>query len=404
MAYRLHRVLALARSFSTTSAAFVTRSSSPAFVYKISSSANFNQAYRWLGARFNSHWLVTMAFQDPQPTREEKIAAFEQTVANVVGSMEEAKKRIYIVSTTNYTGFKCELSEDLAQTMDRQPGVRWVLPDCYAEPQYRPYSPGDRYNNGVITPDPNASAYNRPSERYNDRPMNRRRDFPAAGGGRGLMPPRDQQDNRPPMDGRGPFPPRDQQGYRPAVAERGPFLPRDQQDYRPAMAEIGVSHQRDQQDYRPPMAERGPLQGQQRDYMPSREPMQSQQDVMGSQERDPESKSLREYANQSTSQADFDVYHCKVLHNLILDAGLDQQSHLTSKLISMHGTCGSVEDACQLFDKFTDKQCHVLWCAMITVYAKNGLHEEALALYSEMKCNGIYVNDFTFSSTLKARV
>ncbi|GLJ29307.1 hypothetical protein SUGI_0577830 [Cryptomeria japonica] len=214
MASRLQRALSLARVFSTASSAFSARSSSPALAKQIAGSALFNPPlvlpFRFLGSRFFSdldygsldesnsfttitpdgkkrstlfegtdynHWMVTMEFPDPQPTKEEKIAAFEKTLANIVGGLEEAKKRIYIVCTTVYTGFKCEMSEELAQVMEKQPGVTWVLPDSYADPKTKTYGgTGDRYNMGVLTPDPNAHTYNRPSGRYNDRPMNRRRD------------------------------------------------------------------------------------------------------------------------------------------------------------------------------------------------------------------------------------
>lgn len=213
MASRLQRAVSFAKVFSTASSAFTTRVSSPALVENIAGSALVYRSsvppFRFQGSRFFSnldfgsldesnsfttitpdgkkrstlfegtdynHWLVTMEFPDPQPTKEEKVAAFEKTLANVVGSLEEAKKRIYIICTTVYTGFKCEMSEELSQVMEKQPGVTWVLPDSYADPKTKTYGgTGDRYNMGVLTPDPNAHTYNRPTGRYNDR-ANRRRD------------------------------------------------------------------------------------------------------------------------------------------------------------------------------------------------------------------------------------
>lgn len=278
MASRLSRVHVFARGFSTTPRASTVRSSSPSLVQKILPSACTSQPFRFLGARFNSHWLITMKFPEADPPREEKISAFEQTAANVLGSMEEAKKKIYVVCTTNYTGFKCEFPESLVPTMEKQPGVTWVLPDCYAEPQYRPYGPGDRYNNGIITPDPTL-AFTRPSERNDERYMNRRRDSP---------PRRDQDYRGPRMDGRGPMSPGDQQDNRPPVGGRGQSPYGGRQENRPPMGGRGPLPTGDRQDNQPPMAVRGLIQAERRDYMPPRESMPGQQeDVMGSQGKDP---------------------------------------------------------------------------------------------------------------------
>ncbi|GLJ49715.1 hypothetical protein SUGI_1054970 [Cryptomeria japonica] len=285
MASRLSRVLVFARGFTTTPHTSIVRSSSPSLVQKILPSVCVNQPFRLLGARFDSHWLITMKFPEPDPPREEKIAAFEQTAANVLGSMEEAKKKIYVVSTTNYTGFKCEFPESLVPTMEKQPGVTWVLPDCYAEPQYRPYGPGDRYNNGVITPDPTL-AYTRPSERNDERYMNRRRDFPTPMERNDRR--RDQDFRGPHMDGRGPMSPGDRQDNRPPMGGRGPLPFGDRQENRPPMGGRGPLPSGDRQDNRPPMAERGPIQAERRDYMPPRDPIQGpQEDAIGSQGRDP---------------------------------------------------------------------------------------------------------------------
>jgi len=186
------------------------------------------------------HWLITMEFPDPQPTREEKIDTFIKTLAKVVGSEDEAKKRIYALSTTTYTGFQAQISEELSEKMKGLPGVVWVLPDSYIDPVNKEYG-GDKYINGVIIPD--TRVYNnRPSGRYNDRPRNRmRRDSmpverrnPTPIDGRVGMQ-GDGRDFRPPMEGRGPMPGGQQDYNRPPQdynrpPPQGPF-PSDRQDY-----------------------------------------------------------------------------------------------------------------------------------------------------------------------------
>jgi hypothetical protein len=245
-----------------------------------------------------------MEFPDPQTTREQKIDTFVKTLANVVGSEEEAKKRIYALSTTTYTGFMCEISEELSEKIKKEPGVEWVLPDSYGDPIKKEYGVGDKYINGVIIPD--TRVYNRPTGR--DRPRNRRRDsmpierrdvqtsrdpLPTLGGRdniQGNSVPGDQRDFRPtesrdsmqggqrvyrPMDGRATVAgdrqdyrplPGDRQDYRPPVDARGP-MPGYRQDYRPPVDARGPMPGY-QQDYRPPVDARGPFPGNQQDYRP----------------------------------------------------------------------------------------------------------------------------------------
>lgn len=331
----LPRVVALARAFSTTSSTFSAHSSAPVLLPKSSFShvpsgyghlcgfnrqpsppsrcmivrcrvSNSGSVYSPLDSNDSGrreslfpgcdyeHWLVTMEFPDPQTTREQKIDTFVKTLASIVGSEEEAKKRIYALSTTTYTGFMCEISEELSEKIKKEPGVEWVLPDSYGDPIKKEYGVGDKYINGVIIPD--TRVYNRPTGR--DRPRNRRRDsmplerrdlqasrnpLPPLGGRdtmQGNSVQGDQRDFRPtesgdsmqggqrvyrPMDGRSPMA-GDRQDYRPPVDPRGP--PRgDRQDYMPPVDARGPMPGY-QQDYRPPVDARGPLPGNQQDYRP----------------------------------------------------------------------------------------------------------------------------------------
>ncbi|KAM7278698.1 hypothetical protein ACFE04_005832 [Oxalis oulophora] len=61
------------------------------------------------------HWLIVMEFDDKQkPSEEEMINAYVNTLTSVVGSEEEAKKKIYSVCTSTYTGFGALISEELS--------------------------------------------------------------------------------------------------------------------------------------------------------------------------------------------------------------------------------------------------------------------------------------------------
>ncbi|KAL0442863.1 UNVERIFIED_CONTAM: DAG protein, chloroplastic [Sesamum latifolium] len=83
------------------------------------------------GCDYN-HWLIVMEFpKDPAPTREQMIDTYLNTLATVLGSMEEAKKNMYAFSTTTYTGFQCTVSEETSEKFK-----------------------GDKYINGEIIPCP----------------------------------------------------------------------------------------------------------------------------------------------------------------------------------------------------------------------------------------------------------
>ncbi|PIN06099.1 hypothetical protein CDL12_21345 [Handroanthus impetiginosus] len=86
------------------------------------------------------HWLIVMEFNsDPKPTEEEMINTYVKTLASIVGSEEEAKKKIYSVCTTTYTGFGALISEELSYKVKGLPGVLWVLPDSYLDVPNKDY-------------------------------------------------------------------------------------------------------------------------------------------------------------------------------------------------------------------------------------------------------------------------
>eukprot|EP00262_Sarcandra_glabra_P004585 TRINITY_DN156_c0_g1_i1.p1 TRINITY_DN156_c0_g1~~TRINITY_DN156_c0_g1_i1.p1 ORF type:complete len:480 (+),score=74.24 TRINITY_DN156_c0_g1_i1:100-1440(+) len=122
------------------------------------------------GCDYN-HWLITMDFpKDPKPTPEEMVETYVQTLAKVVGSVEEAKKRMYACSTTTYNGFQAVMTEEMSEKFRGLPGVVFILPDSYIDPVNKEYG-GDKYINGTIIPRPPPVQYGR-SGRYGDRNRN----------------------------------------------------------------------------------------------------------------------------------------------------------------------------------------------------------------------------------------
>ncbi|KAK8712344.1 hypothetical protein V6N13_147584 [Hibiscus sabdariffa] len=134
------------------------------------------------GCDYN-HWLIVMEFpKDPAPTREQMIETYLNTLATVLGSMEEAKKNMYAFSTTTYTGFQCTVSEETSEKFKGLPGVLWVLPDSYIDVKNKDYG-GDKYINGEIIPCkyPTYQPKARKESKYVSKKYERRKDGPPAG-------------------------------------------------------------------------------------------------------------------------------------------------------------------------------------------------------------------------------
>ncbi|KVH93135.1 hypothetical protein Ccrd_004843 [Cynara cardunculus var. scolymus] len=120
------------------------------------------------------HWLVVVEKPEGEPTRDEIIDSYINTLAKVVGRM-----KIYSVSTRCYYAFGALVSEEDSYKIKELPGVRWVLPDSYLDVKNKDYG-GEPFIDGKAVPyDPkyheewirnNARANER--NRRNDRPRN----------------------------------------------------------------------------------------------------------------------------------------------------------------------------------------------------------------------------------------
>ncbi|XVF66436.1 hypothetical protein PTKIN_Ptkin10aG0035700 [Pterospermum kingtungense] len=129
------------------------------------------------------HWLIVMDRPGGEgATKQEMIDCYIKTLAKVVGSEEESKKKIYNVSCERYFGFGCEIDEETSNKLEGLPGVLFVLPDSYVDPENKDYG-AELFVNGEIVqrsperqrrvePQPQR-AQDRP--RYNDRTRYQRR-------------------------------------------------------------------------------------------------------------------------------------------------------------------------------------------------------------------------------------
>ncbi|KAH6813751.1 plastid developmental protein DAG [Perilla frutescens var. frutescens] len=123
------------------------------------------------------HWLIVMDKPGGEgATKQQMIDCYVQTLARVVGSEEEAKRKMYNVSCERYFGFGCEIDEETSNKLEGLPGVLFVLPDSYVDAENKDYG-AELFVNGEIVqrsperqrrvePQPQR-AQDRP--RYNDR-------------------------------------------------------------------------------------------------------------------------------------------------------------------------------------------------------------------------------------------
>jgi len=86
-------------------------------------------------------------------TKQQMIDCYVKTLAEILGSEEEAKKKIYNVSCERYFGFGCEIDEETYNKLEGIPGVLFVLPDSYVDAEYQDYG-AELFVNGEIVQRP----------------------------------------------------------------------------------------------------------------------------------------------------------------------------------------------------------------------------------------------------------
>lgn len=85
----------------------------------------------------------------------------------------------------------------------------------------------------------------------------------------------------------------------------------------------------------------------------------------------------------------------------VVEKGMELNSYIGSALINMYGKCGELESARRVFNGMKRKEI-VIWNAMMTGYAQNGLSDETLSLFNAMKETGPEPNEITLIAVLSA--
>ncbi|KAJ4907059.1 Multiple organellar RNA editing factor 6 [Raphanus sativus] len=100
------------------------------------------------------HWLIVIDKPGGyNANKEQMIDCYVQTLAKIVGSEEEAKRKIYNVSCEKYFAFGCEIDEETSNRLKGIPGVLYVVPDSYVDREYKDYG-GELFVNGEVVPRP----------------------------------------------------------------------------------------------------------------------------------------------------------------------------------------------------------------------------------------------------------
>eukprot|EP01018_Ginkgo_biloba_P018660 Gb_14850 [translate_table: standard] len=93
--------------------------------------------------------------------------------------------------------------------------------------------------------------------------------------------------------------------------------------------------------------------------------------------------------------------HGKEIHGHINRNGFQSDMFVGNALVDMYAKCGSIEDACHVFEKMPRRNV-VSWTAMIAGCAMHGRGKEALQLFEQMQHSGAKPNHVTFIGVLSA--
>lgn len=90
-----------------------------------------------------------------------------------------------------------------------------------------------------------------------------------------------------------------------------------------------------------------------------------------------------------------------LVHNDIIETGLDSQLFVANTLIDMYAKCGSLRDACIVFRRLPERDC-VTWNAMIGGFGQHGHVQEAHHTFTCMSREGFQPDIISFTCCLIA--
>lgn len=90
------------------------------------------------------------------------------------------------------------------------------------------------------------------------------------------------------------------------------------------------------------------------------------------------------------------------LHSRVIRHGFGFDQNIRTVLMVSYTKCNEMDDAVKLFNTMHERQNVVSWTAMISGYLQNGGKDEAVALFCQMRREGVSPNHFTYSTILSA--
>ncbi|XVF34754.1 hypothetical protein REPUB_Repub18cG0086300 [Reevesia pubescens] len=91
----------------------------------------------------------------------------------------------------------------------------------------------------------------------------------------------------------------------------------------------------------------------------------------------------------------------KGVHGYVVKVSCDGCVFVASSLIDMYGKCGVLEDARKVFDGMVERNV-IAWNSMIVGYMQNGMNEQAIGLFYDMRVEGVEPSRVSISSFLSA--
>eukprot|EP00250_Pteridium_aquilinum_P010164 c19188_g1_i1 orf=823-2634(-) len=91
----------------------------------------------------------------------------------------------------------------------------------------------------------------------------------------------------------------------------------------------------------------------------------------------------------------------QAIHARIISEGCELQIVVGSSLINLYSKCGSLDDACIIFNKLHQRNV-IVWNALIAAYAQHGHYTFAVELLQRMQVDSMKPNEATFLIVLSA--
>ncbi|KAK8268924.1 hypothetical protein V6Z11_D11G098000 [Gossypium hirsutum] len=96
-----------------------------------------------------------------------------------------------------------------------------------------------------------------------------------------------------------------------------------------------------------------------------------------------------------------DMNNAMSVHCLIIKTGFEAYKLVNNALVDMYAKQGNMDCAFQVFNHMPNKDV-VSWTSLVTGYARNNHHEEALKLFCDMRLAGIHPDHVVLASALSA--